>query len=209
MSLKLESFTVGPLGNNVYLVIDEETNHAALVDPSFESEPILDLIRSRKLHLDWILNTHGHYDHIVNNAYFKRETEAPLAIHAGDLPLLENMRGQAAWMGIEHGEDSPPPDRLLEEGDTVAVGGLRLRVLHTPGHSPGGITFLVEETAIVGDALFAGGIGRYDLPGADGEALLHAIRTKLLTLPDETRVLPGHGPATTIGAEKRGNPFLI
>jgi glyoxylase-like metal-dependent hydrolase (beta-lactamase superfamily II) len=208
MSLKLETFTVGPLGNNVYLVIDDATNHAALVDPSFESEPILDLIRERGLQLDWILNTHAHYDHVVNNAYCKRETGAPLAIHPADVPLLENMAGQAAWMGIAHGEDSPPPDRLLEEGDIVEVGQLQLRVLHTPGHSPGGITFLVADAAIVGDALFAGGIGRYDLPGADGRTLLHAIRTKLLTLPDTTRVFPGHGPATTIGEEKRTNPFF-
>src|SRR6476659_8289099 len=99
MSLQIETFHVGPLGNNVYLVIDDKTRHAALVDPSFESEPILDVIRERQLHLDWILNTHGHYDHIVRNAFFRRETGAPLAIHADDLPLLENMRGQAAWMG--------------------------------------------------------------------------------------------------------------
>jgi hydroxyacylglutathione hydrolase len=209
MHLKLETFTVGPLGNNVYLVIDESSGHAALVDPSFESEPILDLVRERGLRLDWILNTHAHYDHVVNNALFKRGTGAPLAIHPADLPLLEGMAEQAAWMGIPHGEDSPPPDRLLEEGDVIEVGSLRLEVRHTPGHSPGGITFVVADAALVGDALFAGSIGRYDLPGGDGPTLIRAVRAKLFTLPDETRVYPGHGPATTIGVEKRTNPFFI
>lgn len=208
MSLKVETYRVGPMDNGVYLVTDEATNHAALVDPSFESEPILDVIRERGLTLDWILNTHGHYDHVINNALFKRETGAPLAIHAGDLPFLEDMKGQALWLGIEHVEDSPPPDKLLEEGDIVEVGNLQLRVLHTPGHSPGGVTFVVENIAIVGDALFAGGIGRTDLPGGDAETLFNSIRNKLFTLPGDTIVLPGHGPSTTIGHEKRTNPFF-
>jgi len=208
MSSKIETFRVGPLDNGVYLVIDEGTGRAALVDPSFESEPILDAIRARGLRLEWILNTHGHYDHVVKNAFFKRETGALLAIHAADVPLLENMRAQAEWMGIEHGEDSPPPDRLLSDGDLIDLGASHLRVLHTPGHSPGGITFLAGDAAIVGDALFAGSIGRCDLPGGDEGTLLAGIRAKLLTLPDETRVYPGHGPATTIGEEKRTNPFL-
>lgn len=207
--MKVETYRVGPMDNGVYLVIDEATQHAALVDPSFESEFILDIIRERGLTLDWILNTHGHYDHVINNAFFKRETGALLAIHASDVPFLENMRGQAMWLGIKHVEDSPPPDRLLEEGDVVPVGNLHLRVRHTPGHSPGGITFVVENVALVGDVLFAGGIGRTDLPGGDAETLFHSIRTQLFTLPDETIVLPGHGPSTTIGHEKRTNPFLI
>jgi len=207
--MKIETFRVGPMDNGVYLVIDETTQHAALVDPSFESEPILDVIRERGLRLDWILNTHGHYDHVINNAFFKRETGAPLAIHAGDLPFLKDMKGQALWLGIEHVEDSPTPDRLLNEGDIVEVGDLQLRVRHTPGHSPGGVTFVVENVALVGDVLFAGGIGRTDLPGGDAETLFHSIRAKLFTLPDDTIVLPGHGPSTTIGREKRTNPFVM
>src|ERR1051326_177761 len=148
MSSKIETFRVGPLDNGVYLVIDEGTGRAALVDPSFESEPILDAIRARGLRLEWILNTHGHYDHVVKNAFFKRETGALLAIHAADVPLLENMRAQAEWMGIEHGEDSPPPDRLLSDGDLIDLGASHLRVLHPPGHSPGGLTFLSGERAL-------------------------------------------------------------
>jgi glyoxylase-like metal-dependent hydrolase (beta-lactamase superfamily II) len=207
--MKIETFRVGPMDNGVYLVIDEETKHTAIVDPSFESEFILDIIRERGLTLDWILNTHGHYDHVINNAFFERETGALLAIHAADFPFLENMKGQAMWMGIEHVEDSPPPDRFLDEGDVVEVGNLQLRVLHTPGHSPGGVTFVVENVALVGDALFAGGIGRYDLPGGDAETLFNSIRTKLFTLPDDTIVLPGHGPSTTMGHEKRTNPYFV
>lgn len=111
------------------------------------------------------------------------------------------------WLGIDRVEDSPP-DRFLEEGDIVEVGSLRLRVLHTPGHSPGGVTFVVENVVLVGDALFAGGIGRYDLPGGDAEILFHSIRSKLFMLPDDMIVLPGHGPSTTIGHEKRTNPFF-
>jgi glyoxylase-like metal-dependent hydrolase (beta-lactamase superfamily II) len=199
---------VGPLDNGVYLVVDEATKATALVDPSFESEPILEEIRARELRLEWILNTHGHYDHVVNNAYFKRETGAPLAIHPADVPFLEGMEQQARWMGIPHREDSPPPDRLLREGEEIEVGSLRLRVVHTPGHSPGGVAFLVGEAAIVGDSLFAGSIGRWDLPGGDEGTLLESIRTRLLTLPDATRVYPGHGPATTIGEERQSNPYL-
>ncbi|MCS6861362.1 MAG: MBL fold metallo-hydrolase [Abditibacteriales bacterium] len=207
--MKVETYRVGPMDNGVYLIIDEATQRAALVDPSFESEFILDVIRERGLTLEWILNTHGHYDHVVNNAFFKRATGAPLAIHADDVPFLEDMRGQAMWMGMEHVEDSPPPDRLLEEGDVVQVGNLYLHVRHTPGHSPGGVTFVAQTVAIVGDVLFAGGIGRTDLPGGDAETLFHSIRTQLFTLPDDTIVLPGHGPSTTIGHEKRTNPFLL
>jgi hydroxyacylglutathione hydrolase len=209
MRVTVQSFTLGPLDNNTYLIVDEAAGKAAVVDPSWESETILDLLREQGLVLEWILNTHGHYDHVVNNACFKRETGAPLAIHPADLPLLQSMRQQAAWMGMAHGEDSPPPDRLLAEGDVIPVGGIELRVLHTPGHSPGGVTFVTEDLAIVGDALFAGSIGRTDLPGANGPTLMEAIRTRLLTLPDATRVLPGHGPATTIGTERRTNPFLV
>jgi glyoxylase-like metal-dependent hydrolase (beta-lactamase superfamily II) len=190
------------------MVIDDETGRAAVIDPSWESEVVLERLRERGLTLEWILNTHGHYDHIVNNALFKRETGAPLAIHPEDLPLLNSMGEQAAWMGMAHGDDSPPPDRMLAEGDVIPVGGLELRVVQTPGHSPGSVTFLVDEIAIVGDVLFAGSIGRTDLPGGDERGLLETIRTRLLTLPDETRVLPGHGPVTTIGTERMSNPFL-
>jgi glyoxylase-like metal-dependent hydrolase (beta-lactamase superfamily II) len=209
MSGSIEVFGGGPLENNTYLILDEETGQAAVVDPTWETEGDLDRLLKRGVTLAWILNTHGHYDHIVNNAVWKRRTGAPLAIHATDVPLLEAMREQAAWMGIPHGEDSPPPDHLLADEETIPVGGLTVKVLHTPGHSPGGVTFLVGEVAIVGDALFAGSIGRTDLPGGDQDVLLEAIRTRLLTLPDSTRVLPGHGPETTIGAERRTNPFLV
>lgn len=208
MSILVETFRLGPLDNNTYLVIDEPSRQAAIVDPTWESDGILQILRERDLALVWILNTHGHYDHIVQNAHFKRATGAPLVIHAADVPLLASMRQQAAWMGMEHGEDSPPPDRLIAEGDVIAIGESALRVLDTPGHSPGSVTFVWEGFAIVGDVLFAGSVGRTDLPGGDGPVLLESIRSRLLTLPDTTRVLPGHGPPTTIGAERRSNPFL-
>jgi len=198
---------VGPLQSNSYLLADEVTREAALFDPGMESEPVADVLARERLTVTAIINTHGHFDHVFGNAYFKAKTGAPLLMHRADLDLVKRLEEQSLYFGFR-ATPSPPPDRFLEEGDEVRVGGIRLRVLHTPGHSPGGICLVTDGTAFVGDTLFAGSIGRTDLPGGSAETLLTSIREKLLTLPDDTVIYPGHGPATTIGHERRHNPFL-
>ncbi|HEU5394671.1 MAG TPA: MBL fold metallo-hydrolase [Candidatus Methylomirabilis sp.] len=205
--MKVHAFTVGPLESNSYLVVDEATREAALVDPGMESEPIADLLTRERLTVTAIINTHGHFDHVFGNAYFKAKAGAPLLMHRADLELVKRLEEQSLYFGFR-ATPSPSPDRFLEEGDEVRVGEIRLRVLHTPGHSPGGICLVTEGAAFVGDTLFAGSIGRTDLPGGSAEELLTSIREKLLVLPDETVLYPGHGPATTIGHERRHNPFL-
>ncbi|MGH7363643.1 MAG: MBL fold metallo-hydrolase [Candidatus Methylomirabilales bacterium] len=205
--MKVHAFTVGPLQSNSYLLADEVTREAALFDPGMESEPVADVLARERLTVTAIINTHGHFDHVFGNAYFKAKTGAPLLVHRADLDLVKRLEEQSLYFGFR-ATPSPPPDRFLEEGDEVRVGGIRLRVLHTPGHSPGGICLVTDGTAFVGDTLFAGSIGRTDLPGGSAETLLTSIREKLLTLPDDTVIYPGHGPATTIGHERRHNPFL-
>jgi len=205
--VKVHAFTVGPLQSNSYLLADEVTREAALFDPGMESEPVADILARERLIVTAIINTHGHFDHVFGNAYFKAKTGAPLLMHRADLDLVKRLEEQSLYFGFR-ATPSPPPDRFLEEGDEVRVGGIRLRVLHTPGHSPGGICLVTDGTAVVGDTLFAGSIGRTDLPGGSAETLLTSIREKLLTLPDDTVIYPGHGPATTIGHERRHNPFL-
>lgn len=205
--MKVHAFTVGPLQSNSYLLADEVTREAALFDPGMESEAVADVLARERLTVTAIINTHGHFDHVFGNAYFKAKTGAPLLMHRADLDLVKRLEEQSLYFGFR-ATPSPPPDRFLEEGDEVRVGGIRLRVLHTPGHSPGGICLVTDGTAFVGDTLFAGSIGRTDLPGGSAETLLTSIREKLLTLPDDTVIYPGHGPATTIGHERRHNPFL-
>jgi len=205
--VKVHAFTVGPVQSNSYLLADEATREAVLFDPGMESEPVAEVLARERLTLTAIINTHGHFDHVFGNAYFKAKTGAPLLMHRADLDLVKRLEEQSLYFGFR-ATPSPPPDRFLEEGDEVRVGGIRLRVLHTPGHSPGGICLVTDGTAFVGDTLFAGSIGRTDLPGGSAETLLTSIREKLLTLPDDTVIYPGHGPATTIGHERRHNPFL-
>lgn len=205
--MRVLRFHVGPLDNNTYLVVDEAAGEAAVVDPSFESAPVWDHVEANAWRVVWVLNTHAHIDHVVENALFVAKSGAPLALHPDDLPLLRGLAGQAAWLGVETPRPAEPT-RLLADGDRLPLGSSALTVAHVPGHSPGSVGFLGEGFVLVGDALFAGSIGRTDLPGGNLERLLHSIRTRLLTLPDETVVYPGHGPETTIGQERRSNPFL-
>jgi hydroxyacylglutathione hydrolase len=205
--LKVESYQVGPLENNTYLVLDSETAEAVLVDPSMGSEPLVESIRARRLNLKAILNTHGHFDHGYNNGLFSSAFGCPIRIHEGDLDLLRDMARHAALFGFR-AEPSPEPSGFLKGGDEIAVGGGKLRVLHTPGHSPGGTCFASEGFVLCGDTLFAQSIGRTDLPGGDYETLVASIRRELYALADATEVYPGHGPSTLIGFEKRHNPFV-
>lgn len=205
--MRVEAFKVGPLDNNTYLLVDESTRSAALVDPSFESRSVWNVIERNAWTVTWLLNTHAHIDHVVENAYFAAKTGAPIALHDADLPLLDAMEVQARWMGLP----APPvvkPAHSFTDGEMINIGRERLEIVCTPGHSPGSVSFVGEGFVVSGDALFAGSIGRTDLPGGDLATLLDAIRTRLFALSDDTIVYPGHGPSTTIGQERRSNPFL-
>ncbi len=201
-------YELGPMANNTYLIVEENTGEAALVDPSFNSKPILEEIVRRKLHLRYILNTHGHFDHIIGNAYYVEKTGAPIALHRADLHLLHALPETAQKFRFK-ASPSPEPSLFLEDNQVIPLGSMEIRVVHTPGHSPGSVSFLFEDIAIVGDVLFAGSIGRTDLQGGSLQTLLHSIRTCLLPLPDDTQVLPGHNAPTTIGIERASNPYLL
>ncbi len=205
--MKILGFTIGPLETNAYVIVDEGSRQALLVDPGLESETIYDVICAEGLELRAIVNTHGHFDHVCGNAFFKAKTGAPILLHQEDVAMMQQAPQQAMAFGFRV-PTLPPPDRLLSEGDAVVVGESRVHVLHTPGHTPGGICLCGDGFALVGDTLFANSIGRTDLVGGSLEILLTSIRTKLLPLPDETVVYPGHGPVTTIGEERVHNPFL-
>jgi len=203
----LQRIPVGPLQVNCFLIGCPQTREAAIIDPGDEGERILDVLRRLELTAKLVINTHGHFDHIGANRLVVERTGAELLIHRADLPLLENAARHAAMYGLQV-TASVPPTQLLDGGEALELGTLNLRVLPTPGHSPGGISLCVDGHVFTGDALFAGSIGRTDLPGSDTEQLLAAIREQLLSLPDETIVHPGHGPDTSIGREKLSNPFF-
>ncbi len=178
-----------------------------LVDPGIDSEPIADVLARRGLSIALILNTHGHLDHVAGNAFFKKLSGAPIAIHPADRPFLDRVRAQAAMYGLT-AADSPPPDLALDEGTPVGFDGIAFDVFHTPGHSPGSVCLLHGKQMLVGDTLFRGSVGRTDLPGGDWDTLVDSIRRKLFVLADDVACHPGHEGETTIGAERRSNPFV-
>ena len=206
-TLIVETYQVGPLENNTYLVVDEDSSEAVLVDPGMGSEFLAGIVKKRRLTLKAILNTHGHFDHIYHNGLFHEEFGCPVMLHEGDLDLLRSMPSSAALFGFT-ADPSPDPDVLVKSGDEIRVGKGALRVIHTPGHSPGGTCFAGDGFVICGDTLFAQSVGRTDLPGGDYDTLVSSIRESLYKLPDNTEVFPGHGPSTLIGFEKRHNPFV-
>jgi len=205
--LVIHHLSVGPLQVNCFLVACPKTHDAMVVDPGEDGDRILKLANQEGLKIVKVVNTHCHFDHIGANRQLIEATGAELLLHAADQPLLAQARSQAATFGLS-AEPSPEPDRLLDQGDTFDVGELTFKVFHVPGHSPGGICLLSEGHLFVGDVLFAGSIGRTDLPGGDFDALVSGVRGRLFSLPDETIVHPGHGPDTTIGQERRMNPFV-
>ena len=199
----------GPLQCNCQILGDEDSRTALVVDPGDDIPEIEQLLERRGLTVVKILFTHAHFDHIGHAAELKRSSGAPTWLHKLEVPVLESLDQQAAWIGVEPGEKAGI-DHYYDQGDVVDFCGHELRVLFTPGHSPGSVSLYLPslERLIAGDVLFRDSIGRTDLPGGDTEQLLASIRDQVLTLPDDTVVFPGHGPATTIGRERRQNPFL-
>ena len=205
--MKYESLIVGPLETNCYLVFCPETLECAVVDPGAEGDQIIRLIEKRSFKPTLLLNTHGHIDHIGANKDIKERYDIPFYIHSADSPMLVSVL--QSEMGIFMGaKDSPPPDHFFEDGEKIEIGKSFLKVIHTPGHSPGSVSFLGDGFLLSGDTLFCGGVGRTDLPGGSWQEMVSSINNKILTLPDEMIVLPGHGPHTTVGQEKSSNPFI-
>ncbi len=204
----IKTIPVGITQTNCYIAGCEETQEGVIIDPGGHPQRILSALEESGLTIRYVLNTHCHFDHMGANADIVTATGAPLALHPQEIPLLK-ARGGASLFGVQV-QPSPPPDVELTGGETLTVGRLRFQVLHTPGHSPGGLTFYVEEelAAFDGDLLFARGVGRTDLPGGDWDTLTHSIQTVLFAMPDETAIYPGHGPSTTVGQEKRSNPWM-
>lgn len=202
----IKAMPVGPLQANCYIVGCKQTHKAAVIDPGGDTNRILMALAKEKLTVSAIINTHGHFDHVGGNKPLKDATGADLMIHPLDAPMLDHLARSAAAWGLR-AENSPKPDRLLEEGDMIECGTIQFKVLHTPGHTPGGISLHADNALFVGDTLFAGSIGRTDFPGGDYGTLIRNIQTKLFTLPDDTRVYTGHMEPTTIGREKKYNPF--
>ncbi|MBI2266540.1 MAG: MBL fold metallo-hydrolase [Armatimonadetes bacterium] len=203
----LRSRTVGPFEMNCYVLGSETTREAVVIDPGDETETLVSLVQKDGLRVKYILATHAHLDHVAGAKEFKELTGAPFYVHKEDLFLLDQLDAQALMFGLKP-PGKPETDGFLNEGDEFQMGEIRIRVLHTPGHSPGGVSFLTDDAVFVGDALFAGSIGRTDLPGGDHPTLIATIEKKLFTLDDKMTVHSGHGPATTIGHEKRTNPFF-
>ena len=205
--MRIERFPVGPLDNNLYLLTADKGNDAIVVDPSLESADVLRAIAGRGLVVKRILLTHAHIDHILMAKPFRDATGAPVWLHAGDRTLYELGPVQAEQMGLPW-PGTAPIDHWMTDGEEVGLPGIEAKAIHTPGHSPGSVTFVTPEGLIAGDVLFRESVGRVDLPGGDWETLVHSIRGRLFPFPRGTAVHPGHGPATTIGHEMKLNPFV-
>jgi hydroxyacylglutathione hydrolase len=205
----LEMLTVGPFQENCYVIGDEKTGEGAIVDPGDEAARIALAVEQTGLEISEILITHAHIDHVGAVAALVEEYACPVLMHAEAEPMLQQLPTQAMMMGLRFGK-VPKVDRHIEDEEVLEVGGLRLKALYTPGHAPGHLAFYAESERLVlsGDALFAGGVGRTDLIGGDMAVLMRSINERLMTLPDDTRVLSGHGPESTLGDERAHNPFL-
>lgn len=207
--MKVQMFTVGALFTNCYLVSCEKTKEAIIIDPGFDTETeakkIVKKAEQEGLGIKYIVNTHGHPDHVSGNIYIKNFTDAPILIHELDAPMLSK-NDAAIMFGLRL--KPTQADKILRDGDAIMFGQVLLRVLHTPGHSPGSISLLGDNAVFTGDTLFAGSIGRTDFAGSSYKDIMRSLKEKLATLPDNFIVYPGHGPISTIGEEKRSNPFL-
>ena len=205
--LAVHALHLGPLDNNTYLVVHEGTRETAVVDVGFEAAAVLEAIARRKLRVSLLLNTHAHYDHVAGMRAVQQACGGEYYVHPRDRLLLDHLTEQGAAFGFPPAEPPLHPHDLADR-QAITLAGEKIDVIHTPGHSPGGVCFHHGEWLISGDTLFAGSIGRTDLPGGSFEDLERAIRERLFVLGDALRVLPGHGPETTIGEERMHNPFV-
>ncbi len=203
----IEKLELGMFASNCYIVGDESNNAGMIIDPGAEANTILQKVKDLKLEIKRIVLTHSHMDHVGALKEVKEATDAEIAIHTDDADALTSRDPLSMMMRLSL-KAPPPADILLKGGDTIDIADLHFLVLHTPGHTLGGICLLGEGVVFSGDTLFNFGIGRFDMPGGNGHQLLNSIHTKLMVLPDSTTVYPGHGPSTTIGTERNGNPFL-
>jgi hydroxyacylglutathione hydrolase len=208
MRVIIETFTLNELGTNCYVVAAKPNGPCAVIDPSgYDMNPVIEYVKKQKLTVTHIINTHWHGDHVIGNEAIREFSGAPIYIHELDAPYLPEAAKQLRlFLGIE--TNIPPADRLVREGDTIQVGELVFNVIHTPGHTVGGITLHVKGVLFTGDTLMAGTIGRTDFPGGSFSDIIRSIKDKLLLYPDDTVIYPGHGEPSTIGEEKMLNPFL-
>ena len=212
MPIKIISLTLGAFGTNAYLAADTDTNNAILIDPVDDAPTILDTASEQGWSIKLMIATHAHIDHVLASAAIKDELQIPFWIHEDCADILAEIPEQARMFGIGDVPAPAKPDRLLTtQSEIIELDAIRLETLYTPGHAPGHLSLYMPEHKILfsGDALFAGSIGRTDLPGGDYQQLMHSIFDKLMVLEDDVRVLPGHMGATTIGHERRTNPFLL
>jgi hydroxyacylglutathione hydrolase len=210
MSLLVQQLTVGMMGVCCYIVSCEQSKQAAIIDPGGDEDRILDACAAKNLQVSAIINTHGHPDHVCGNARLQQATGAPIIMHAADVEYFSNPRISSYFSGLGM-TPSPPVNRTVEDQDTIAVGEESLLVLHTPGHTPGGICLYSAPHCFTGDTLFVGAVGRTDFPAGSMRQLIDGIKSKLLSLPPETKVWPGHGYGglqSTIAREARTNPYL-
>lgn len=208
-ALEIRVFTAAGFGENAYLVRRPGGGAAVAIDPGGEAQAMADALDAEGVRLEAVLLTHAHVDHIEGVAALVRRTGAPIYMHPADRPWYDRAADQAVYFGLRF-EAPPPIDHELSDGQTLELAGIRFEVRHAPGHSPGHVILYVADAgvAFVGDVVFQGSIGRSDLPGGDFQELMRSIRERVLTLPDDTKLYPGHGPATTVGHERVSNPFL-
>lgn len=205
--MNIETITVGSFAMNCYLVTDTNSGDAIYIDPGAEADYLINKVTKEELKLKFVINTHCHIDHTAEASTVINHFKVPFYIHREDLPLLNSLKEQGDFFGINVPE-IPKVSDFVEDSDSFDLGNLKIKILHTPGHSPGGITIKIENSLFVGDCLFMDSIGRTDLLGGDYDQLITSIKSKILTLDDETIIYPGHGPSTTIGRERENNPFL-
>ncbi|MFB0527268.1 MAG: MBL fold metallo-hydrolase [bacterium] len=202
----LKIFTVGPMEANCYILHNPDKREGLIIDPGAEGSRLIRFIKQEKISINYIINTHGHPDHIGANRKIKEYTSAPILIHQYDAPMLTRSESVLPLIFPEE-SSSPPADTFIKDGDLIECAGMKLKVLHTPGHTPGGISLLLDDTIFTGDTLFSGSVGRFDLPGGSEEVLLNSIK-KILSLDENLIIYPGHGPSTTVGQELHSNPFI-
>ncbi len=207
MGFSVETLVVGPIEENCYVLRDDDTDEGIIIDPGDNGQEILAYVRDNGIKVKLIVNTHGHWDHIGAVDFLRDELAVGLAIHADDASMLTATREEMAAYSVFAG-GKRPAEILLKDGDTISFGNSSLKVIHTPGHTRGGICLYGGGCLFSGDTLFAGSVGRTDFPGGDYRAILHSVNIQLEQVDDETRVFPGHGPATRMGRERRCNPYL-